>query len=277
MAGNNFKESLKSQFRDAFGEQPRHLATRPAPEVIRPGEEEPHRDMAKGLGEDPTEVKPAPSETMPGTAPRAEAVSTASPKAEGHASEILAVHPKEPEGGCCEKRVVEHRCDIEDFLRASPEEQLCYSLGEQMTAILKHLLSMPKPWINLTNATIINESGTRVPTESVRTLFRILQDKGFILSRRRADIGTYRGVAYVLDPKRCEIFCSMHGIGMPEWIFDKAPAIGQGKVGARKAGRSRTSDAKYEELARQNEELRRQLALLQEQLASLTENNAAPG
>lgn len=65
MAGNNFKESLKSQFRDAFGEQPRHLATRPAPEVIRPGEEEPHRDMAKGLGEDPTEVKPAPSETMP--------------------------------------------------------------------------------------------------------------------------------------------------------------------------------------------------------------------
>lgn len=169
MAGNNFKESLKSQFRDAFGEQPRHLATRPAPEVIRPGEEEPHRDMAKGLGEDPTEVKPAPSETMPGTAPRAEAVSTASPKAEGHASEILAVHPKEPEGGSCEKRVVEHRCDIEDFLRASPEEQLCYSLGEQMTAILKHLLSMPKPWINLTNATIINESGTRVPTESVRT------------------------------------------------------------------------------------------------------------
>lgn len=82
MAGNNFKESLKSQFRDAFGEQPRHLATRPAPEVIRPGEEEPHRDMAKGLGEDSTEVKPAPSETMSGTAPRAEAVSTASPKAE---------------------------------------------------------------------------------------------------------------------------------------------------------------------------------------------------
>ena len=81
MAGNNFKESLKSQFRDAFGEQPRHLATRPAPEVIRPGEEEPHRDMAKGLGEDPTEVKPTPSETMSGTAPRAEAVSTASPKA----------------------------------------------------------------------------------------------------------------------------------------------------------------------------------------------------
>ena len=162
MAGNNFKESLKSQFRDAFGEQPRHLATRPAPEVIRPGEEEPHRDMAKGLGEDSTEVKPAPSETMSGTAPRAEAVSTASPKAEEHVSETLDVHPKEPEGGSCEKRVVEHRCDIEDFLRASPEEQLCYSLGEQMTAILKHLLSMPKPWINLTNATIINESGTRV-------------------------------------------------------------------------------------------------------------------
>ena len=274
MAGNNFKESLKSQFRDAFGEQPRHLATRPAPEVIRPGEEEPHRDMAKGLGEDSTEVKPAPSETMSGTAPRAEAVSTASPKAEEHVSEILAVHPKEPEGGSCEKRVAEHRCDIEDFLRASPEEQLCYSLGEQMTAILKHLLSMPKPWINLTNATIINESGTRVPTESVRTLFRILQDKGFILSRRRADIGTYRGVAYVLNPKLCEIFCSMHGIGMPEWIFDKAPAIGQGKATARKAGRSRTSDAKYEELARQNEELRRQLALLQEHLARLTENNA---
>ena len=211
---------------------------------------------------------------MSGTAPRAEAVSTASPKAEEHVSEILAVHPKEPEVGSCEKRVAEHRCDIEDFLRASPEEQLCYSLGEQMTAILKHLLSMPKPWINLTNATIINESGTRVPTESVRTLFRILQDKGFILSRRRADIGTYRGVAYVLDPKLCEIFCSMHGIGMPEWIFDKAPAIGQGKASASKAGRSRTSDAKYEELARQNEELRRQLALLQEQLARLTENNA---
>lgn len=274
MAGNNFKESLKSQFRDAFGEQPRHLATRPAPEVIRPEIGEPRAAMAEEPEVRPVEEKPSPAETMPGTAPRAEAVSSASPKAKEHVSESLDVPQKEPEGGNCEKRVVEHRCDIEDFLRASPEEQLCYSLGEQMTAILKHLLSMPKPWINLTNATIINESGTQVPTESVRTMFRILQDKGFILSRRRADIGTYRGVAYVLDPKLCEIFCSMHGIGMPEWIFDKAPAIGQGKATARKSGRSRTSDAKYEELARQNEELRRQLALLQEQLARLTENNA---
>lgn len=274
MAGNNFKESLKSQFRDAFGEQPRHLATRPAPEVIRPGVEELRGDMAKGLGEDPAEVRPTPAETMPGTAPRAEAVPAAPKKAEEHVSETLDVHPKEPEGGSCEKRVVEHRCDIEDFLRSSPEEQLCYSLGEQMTAILRHLLSMPKPWINLTNATIINESGTRVPTESVRTLFRILQEKGFILSRRRADIGTYRGVAYTLDPELCGIFCSMHGIGMPEWIFDKTPTIRQGKVTARKTGRPRKSDAKYEELARQNEELRQQLALLQEQLARLAENNA---
>lgn len=134
---------------------------------------------------------------------------------------------------------------------------------------------MPKPWINLTNANIINESGMPVPTESVRTMFRILQEKGFILERRRADIGTYRGVAYVLDTKLAKIFCTLHNISVPEWLSGQGTlGAGQSKATQRKSGRPRKSDAKYEELARQNEELRKQVDMLREQLAKLTENNA---
>lgn len=247
MASNNFRESLKSQFRGAFGEQRRHLDAQPETDAAMPVLEEAKGQEGRAVPSGPV-VEPDTGTDSEKTLPADKAVA---------------------------KRTVEHRCGIEDFLKASPEEQLCYSLGEQMTAILRHLLSMPKPWINLTNANIINESGMPVPTESVRTMFRILQEKGFILERRRADIGTYRGVAYVLDTKLAKIFCTLHNISVPEWLSDQGTlGAGQSKATQRKSGRPRKSDAKYEELARQNEELRKQVDMLREQLAKLTENNA---
>ena len=69
------------------------------------------------------------------------------------------------------------------------------------------------------------------------------------------------------------------GIDLARGIFIKVAfqgtlGAGQSKATQRKSGRPRKSDAKYEELARQNEELRKQVDMLREQLAKLTENNA---
>ena len=108
MASNNFRESLKSQFRGAFGEQRRHLDAQPETDAAMPVLEEAKGQEGHAVPSGPV-VEPDTGTDSEKTLPADKAVA---------------------------KRTVEHRCGIEDFLKASPEEQLCYSLGEQMTAIL---------------------------------------------------------------------------------------------------------------------------------------------
>ena len=88
-SSNNFRESLKSQFRGAFGEQRRHLDAQPETDAAMPVLEEAKGQEGHAVPSGPV-VEPDTGTDPEKTLPADKAVA---------------------------KRTVEHRCGIEDFLK----------------------------------------------------------------------------------------------------------------------------------------------------------------
>lgn len=251
MSTSNLRESLKNQFRGAYG-------------IRAAGEQE--RDEVAGTqaGQEPANA----TGTHAAATPASAAIQPIVPGAErmaGTRQEDMATPDKETKKSSGAPGQLP--CGITDFLNAAPEEQLCYSLGEQMAAILKYLLQLPKPWVNLTYADIRNDAGEPVPAESRRTMVGILQKKGFIRERRRADIGIYKGITFVLDPELAGTFCRLNGLEPPAWLYDARP---NKKPAARSVKKNRGTDRAYDELVAQNEKLRKEIEELKALLVSKT-------
>ena len=275
MSGSNLRESLKNQFRGAYG-------SRMQEDRAQENQKLEHADTSVS---DPNTAQSAPEAQVPPAAqPFATAQSfvTARPSATVQSSVLNqepATNSDDVEKTSADMEMKKGQspagqlpCGITDFLNATPEEQLCYSLGEQMAAILKYLLRLPKPWVNLTYADIRNDAGEPVPAESRRTMVGILQKKGFIRERRRADIGIYKGITFVLDPELANTFCRLNGLEPPAWLYDARPnkktTVKPGKKAGRAAVRNTETDRTYAELVAQNEKLRKEIEDLKALLVS---------
>lgn len=249
MSASNLRESLKNQFRGAYGIRTAGGQERDTVAGTQAGQ------VSAGATGTPADAAPASAATQP-VVPGPASVA-------GIRQEDMAAPDKETKKSSGAPGQLP--CGIRDFLNANPEEQLCYSLGEQMAAILKYLLQLPKPWVNLTYADIRNDAGEAVPAESRRTMVGILQKKGFIKERRRADIGIYKGITFVLDPALATTFCRLNGIEPPAWLYEARP---NKKATVKPAKKTRGTDRAYDELVAQNEKLRKEIEDLKALLVS---------
>lgn len=83
---------------------------------------------------------------------------------------------------------------------------LCLSLGENPKRLLAIMIAIEKRWICLNRIPLHAQNGAIMTYPSKRTALKRLTNLGFVLSRKKKDFGTNKGLTYTLDEALCETF-----------------------------------------------------------------------